>query len=95
MSLFRRLLGNVGDDDDARLIARLDAAGVDLSRPIMVEHFLTLPDERQARQAVAKLGRTGGTVGLVPVLLGRRWTVRFAAEHGGVYEGWGTSGDDA
>jgi hypothetical protein len=117
MSLFRRLLGGADDsplDGDAQLIARLSAAGVDLTRPLPVDHFLVLPDERMARQVVAKLASSGGTVNLSPDLFGRRWTVTvslpmvvtleritaireqlgaFAAEHGGEYTGWGTSGE--
>jgi hypothetical protein len=117
MSLIRRLLGGEDDggggEDDAQLIAKLESAGVDMSRPLTVEHFLILPDERMARQAVAKLASTGGTVELSPDLFGRRWTVRvtfpmvitlermaaireqlgaFAREHGGEYNGWGTTG---
>lgn len=119
MTLFRRLLGGADEsplDGDAQLIAKLQAAGVDLSRPLAVDHFLVFPDERMARQLVAKLASTGGTVDLSPDMFGRRWTVRvslpmvitleritaireqlgaFAAEHGGEYTGWGTSGDDA
>jgi Regulator of ribonuclease activity B len=117
VSLIRRLFGGEfdgPDDQDAQLIAKLESAGVDLSRPLNVEHFLTLPDERMARQVVAKLASTGGTVRLSPSLMGRSWTVRvafpmvvtlaritaireqlgaFAAEHGGEYTGWGTTGD--
>ncbi len=116
MSLIRRLFGTPDDptDDDARLIARLESAGVDLSRPIMVDHHLALPDERAARHVVAQLAGSGGIVGMTAPLLGRRWTVRvtfpmvvtlermtairdelgaFAAEHGGEYTGWGTSGE--
>ncbi len=81
MSLIRNLFGREeGDagDEDARRIARLGSAGVDLARPLLVEHFLTLPDERAARQVVAKLASTGGTVQLSPGVIGRRWTVRVA-----------------
>lgn len=81
MSLLRWLLGGEAEgagDSDAQLIAKLESAGVDLTRPLVVEHFLTLPDERSARQAVAKLAGTGGTVRLNPDMLGRRWTVRVA-----------------
>jgi hypothetical protein len=116
MSLFRRLLGVPGGDDgddDATLIDRLRAGGVDLSRPIAVEHYLTLPNERMARQFVAKLGTSGAIVDLSPSLFRGHWTVRvtlsmvvtlermeamrqslgaFAEEHGGSYDGWGTSG---
>jgi hypothetical protein len=78
VSFIRRLFGE--DDregeDDGKLIGRLEAAGVDLSQPLEVEHFLTLPDERTARQVVAKLASTGGAVQLSPTVLGRRWTVR-------------------
>ena len=78
--MVRRLFGGAADpgDQDARLIAKLASAGVDLSRPMVVEHFLTLPDERMARQVVAKLANTGGTVQLSPGLIGRRWTVRVS-----------------
>ncbi len=116
MSLIRRLFGTPDDatDDDARLIARLVSAGVDLSRPISVEHQLALPDERAARRIVAQLANSGGTVAMTAPLVGRRWTVRvtfpmvvtqermtairdqlgaFAAEQGGEYMGWGTSGE--
>jgi Regulator of ribonuclease activity B len=81
MSLIRHLFGREeGDagDEDARRIAKLESAGVDLSQPLLVEHFLSLPDERMARQVVAKLASTGGTVQLSPGLIGRRWTVRVA-----------------
>ncbi len=114
--MIRRLFGgSAGDagDGDAQLIAKLVAAGVDMSQPMTVEHFLTLPDERSARQVVAKLASSGGTVRLNPSLMGRSWAVRvafpmvvtleritaireqlgaFAAEHGGEYTGWGTTG---
>jgi hypothetical protein len=77
VSFLSRLLGTDDrDDDDVRLMERLAAAGVDLSRPLDVEHVLTMPDERSARQAVAALANTGGTVQLSPDLLGRRWNVR-------------------
>jgi hypothetical protein len=79
MSVIRRLLGRVEDDGgdaDGRLIARLEADGVDLSRPIEVQTFIALPNERMARQVVAKLASTGGTVQLNPAVLGRQWTVR-------------------
>jgi len=115
MSLFRKILGGAGGggEDDAGLIDRLRAGGVDLSSPIAVEHYLTLPNERMARQLVAKLGTSGAIVDLSPSLLGGSWNVRvtvsmvvtlermeamrqslgaFAAEHGGTYDGWGTSG---
>jgi len=114
--MIRRLFGGDGadaGDGDAQLIAKLVAAGVDMSQPLTVEHFLTLPDERSARQVVAKLASSGGTVRLNPSLMGRSWAVRvafpmvvtleritaireqlgaFAAEHGGEYTGWGTTG---
>jgi len=117
VSIIRRLFGGELDsplDQDAALIAKLESAGVDLAKPLDVEHFLTLPDERMARQVVAKLASTGGTVRLSPSLMGRSWTVRvafpmvvtlqritairaelgaFAADHGGEYTGWGTTGD--
>ena len=116
MSVIRRLFGGDAEqpgDGDSQLIAKLIASGVDLSAPLTVEHFLTLPDERSARQIVAKLASTGGTVQLNPSIIGRSWAVRvtfpmivtleritaireqlgsFAAEHGGEYTGWGTSG---
>lgn len=114
MSFLSRLFGEDDwDGDDAKLIGRLQAAGLDLARPLDVEHFLTMPDERSARQVVATLAGTGGTVRLSPAALGRRWTVRVmvpmvvtperlsairerldavAADHGGRYTGWGTSG---
>jgi hypothetical protein len=116
MSLFRKLLGGAGGvegDDDAALIDRLRDGGVDLARPLAVEHYLTLPSERMARQLVAKLGNSGASVDLSPALFGGHWTVRatvsmvvtleriealrerlgdFAEEHGGSYDGWGTSG---
>ena len=77
MSFLSRLFGaDDQDDDDVRLIDRLAAAGVDLSRPLDVEHVLSMPDERSARQVVAALANTGGTVQLSPDLLGRRWNVR-------------------
>jgi hypothetical protein len=111
MSLMRRLFGmpeGEGEDDE-RTIARMAQSGVDLSRPVTVACVLTFPEERAARQVVAKLASTGGTTDLVPPLFGRSWTVRvtltmtvtparmaalreqlegFAAENGGVYEGW-------
>jgi hypothetical protein len=118
MSGIGRLFGAGGKDpagEDERLIGRLQREGVDLAQPLLVEHFLALPDERSARQVVAKLASTGGTVRLSPDMLGRRWTVRvafpmvitleritalrtelgaFAAQHGGEYTGWGTSGTE-
>jgi hypothetical protein len=79
--MIRRLFGGEAEsplDQDAQLIAKLEAAGVDLSKPLEVEHFLTLPDERMARQVVAKLASTGGTVRLNPSLMGRSWGVRIS-----------------
>jgi Regulator of ribonuclease activity B len=116
MSLIRRLLGvpDDGGQADARLLAKLERAGVDLSSPIVVEHLLAMRDERAARRVTAQLASTGGSVAMSPPLLGSRWTVRvtfpmvvtlerltairdqlgaFAAEHGGEYVGWGTSGE--
>lgn len=114
MSFFRRLMGGAdGGEDDAALIDRLRSGGVDLSTPLAVQHYLTLPDERMARQVVAKLASSGAVVDLSPALFGRSWTVRvtvsmvvtlermeamreqlgaFAVDHGGTYDGWGTSG---
>jgi hypothetical protein len=77
VSFLSRLFGEDDPgDDDVRLIGRLAAAGVDLSRPLDVEHVLSMPDERSARQLVAALASMGGTVQLSPDLLGRRWNVR-------------------
>jgi hypothetical protein len=111
MSLMRRLFGmpeGEGEDDE-RTIARMAQSGVDLSRPVSIACVLAFPEERAARQVVAKLASTGGTTDLVAPLFGRSWTVkvtltmtvtpermavlreqleRFAAENGGVYEGW-------
>jgi Regulator of ribonuclease activity B len=78
VALIRRLFGDSdrGDDEDAKIVARLEHAGVDLSTPITLTHRLSLPDERMARQVVAKLANTGGTVTMAPPLLGARWTVQ-------------------
>lgn len=79
MSIIRRLFGGEFEsplDQDAQLIAKLESAGVDLSKPIEVVHFLSLPDERMARQVAAKLAGTGSTVRLSPAMIGRGWTVR-------------------
>jgi hypothetical protein len=79
VSMIRRLFGVPDGDgiDDARAIARMEASGVDFSNPVDVACVLTFPNERAARQVVAKLATTGGDTDLVPPLFGGTWTVRI------------------
>ncbi len=77
MALIRRLFGgsDAGGSRDLQLLARLERSGADLSIPIDITQRLVLPDERMARQAVARLANTGGSVTMTPPLLGGKWTV--------------------
>lgn len=80
MTGLRRLFGGMPPEPpgtaDVRLIAEMAAAGIDLSQPLRVEHFLYFPQERPARQVVARLAGLGGELRIAPAG-GRRWLVHL------------------